>query len=295
MIETALYQHLMASESLRPFLATYANELAIFNQEAPSDIDGGWGRGSQYGRIVYNVDLTGDPERRISGVLLVDVLCEKGRQLPEEVEPVVRPLIDGYFFSVETVTMAAQWRASDYFATSNEKVVGVTLTFDLLAFPKQTTIEPDPIALINKWTSENIEGAKVIGYTELPASWKATDDNVAIYWKLSQIQKCNWIPDTYNCSWQTAVIDGFIMTESENLATSIARCISNMLTIKKRLIFDDKSPLMVDRSISVASTHDRLRIRAITIDATYGILTPLPPRNPLNHISVNGREVQENV
>ena len=295
MIETALYQHLMASESLKPFLATYANGMAIFNQEAPSDVDNSWGRGSQYGRIVYNVDLTGDPERKISGVLLVDVMCEKGKQIPEAIEPLVRPLIDGYFFSVESVTMAAQWRASDYFATSNEKVIGVTLTFDLLAFPIQTTIEPDPIALINEWTSENIAGAKVIGHTKLPAAWKATDDNVAIYWQLSQIQKCNWIPDTYNCSWQTAVIDGYIMTESENFATAIARWISNTLTIKKRLIFKDKSPLMIDRNISVTTTHDRLRMHAISIDATYGVLTPLPPKNPLEHISVNGREVQQNV
>lgn len=291
MIEASLYQHLVTSESLSPYLATYAGRAAIFNQESPSDTDKEWGKGSQYGRIVYNVDLTGDAERKISGVLLVDVMCEKGKQIPEVIEAVVRPLIDGYFFSTDSITMSAQWRSSDYFATSTEKVIGVTLTFDLLAFPKQTTIDPDPIALINKWTSENINGAKIIGYSLLPAAWKPTDENIAVFWRLNQIQKCSWIPDTYNCSWQTAVIDGYIMTGSEDLAVSIARWIANSLTIKKRLIFDDVSPLMIDRNISITSTHDRLRVRVISLEATYGILTPLPPKNPLNHISTNGREV----
>lgn len=37
MIEQALYQHLISRDELAPFLATYANKLAVFNQEAPAD------------------------------------------------------------------------------------------------------------------------------------------------------------------------------------------------------------------------------------------------------------------
>ena len=62
MIEQALHKHLQSNkDTLLPFLATYGDALAIFNQEAPADQDGGWGAGPQYGRVVFAVDLQGEP------------------------------------------------------------------------------------------------------------------------------------------------------------------------------------------------------------------------------------------
>lgn len=291
MIERTLYQHLQNCTELAPFLAEHSGKMAIFNQEAPPDMDKGWDHGSQYGRIVFAVDMTDDPDRKISGVLQVDFMCESDKQDPNEVEPIIRPLMDGYFFKSTEGTIAAQWRASNYFTTTTEKIIGVTLTYDLLAFPNQTTIEPDPIALLNKWTSTSLEGVVVIGHDYLPDVWKPAEKSVAIYWKLGQILPCSWINDTYNCSWQTAVISGHIMAPDENTAVLIARWIKSTLTVKKRLIFDDNAPLMVDRNIRVNATLDMLRTGQITLEATYGILTPPPPYNPLWHLSVNGREV----
>lgn len=291
MIEKPLYSHLQSCQDLQPFMAVHNGKMAVFNQEAPDDMDKGWEKGSQYGRLVFAVDMTDDPERKVSGVLQADVMCEADHQAPEEIEPIVRRLIDGYFFSTEEITIAAQWRSSNYFTTSTEKIIGVTLNFDLLAFPKQTTIEPDPIALINQWTNGAVAGAIVIGHDQIPEVWRPTAENIAVYWRLGSIQKCSWIPDTYNCSWQTATLYGHIMAQDENTAILIARWISNTLTIKKRLIFDDMAPLMIDRNIQINPTHDMLRTGQITVEGTYGILTPPPERNPLNHISVNGREV----
>ena len=76
MIEQALLQHLQAQDILRPYLATYGNEMAIFSQEAPADKDSLWGKGSQYGRIVFTEDLQGDPERTMGGMLTFDILCD---------------------------------------------------------------------------------------------------------------------------------------------------------------------------------------------------------------------------
>lgn len=292
MIERTLYQHLQACIELEPFLASHSGRMAIFNQEAPDDMDNGWDA-TQYGRLVFAVDMTDDPERKVSGVLQVDYMCEADKHDPNEVEPIIRPLMDGYFFKSTEGTIAAQWRSSSYFTTTTEKVIGVTLTYDLLAFPNQTTIEPDPIALLNKWTSESLEGVAVIGYDELPDVWRPTEKSVAIYWRLGNIQKANWIPDTYNCSWQTATIEGHIMAPDENTSILIARWVSSVLTVKKRLIFDDNAPLMVDRNIRVNPTLDMLRTGQITLEGTYGILTPPPDWNPLKHLSVNGREVTQ--
>ena len=112
MIEKAIDQHLSNQESLLPFLAKFDEGPAIFSQEAPPDTDSGWEEGPQYGRIVYAVDLQGDPERIMGGMLAVDILCKEDQQFPEEIEPVVRDLIHGYFFSNGTFVVSAQWKNS---------------------------------------------------------------------------------------------------------------------------------------------------------------------------------------
>lgn len=293
MIEAALYQHLQSqTEQLDEHLAKYAGKMAIFNQEAPADNDGGWEDKSQYGRIVFALDLSEDPQRKYSATLVVDVMCENGKQAPEELEPIVRPLIDGYFFSTTDITLSAQWSASNYFTDPTEKIVGVTLTFGMLAFPNQSTIEPDPIALLNKWTQEELRATlgreiRVIGCDTLEAAWKPTNEAPAIYWRLSDITSCSWIPDTYNCSWHTAVVYGHIMAQDKDVTAIIAREIDRILTLKRRLIFEDQSPLMVDRNIRINLANDQLRVGQISLEATYGILNIPKQSNPLNNVNIS--------
>lgn len=270
MIETLLCQHLQKNSELLIGLATYHGAIAVFNQEAPDDKDKGWGK-TQYGRIVFAVDLTDDPERQISGVLAVDVYCENGQQLPEEFEPVVRNLIDGYFFAATEATIAAQWRSSNYFTEAGEKVIGVTLTFDLLAFPIQETMDVDPIPLLNEWSSGELSDVKVINYSKTDSVWKPTDEKPAIYWRITSIDPCNYLPETYHCIWQTAEVQCNIFAESKEVMIRIARYISNLLSMKKRLIFKDDSPFMIDR-VRINTTSDSMTIGQLTLNGTYGIL-----------------------
>lgn len=67
MIEQALYDHLREQDALLPYLARYDGAPAIFNQSAPADTDPLWRNGAQYGRLVFAVDLQGDPERAMGG------------------------------------------------------------------------------------------------------------------------------------------------------------------------------------------------------------------------------------
>ena len=167
MIEQALYEHLQAQEALLPYLTTYASKMAIFNQEAPADTDPLWEDGPQYGRIVFSVDLQGDPERTMGGMLIVDILCKEGEQFPEEIEPILRPLIHGYFFCRDKFVAAAQWKNTSYFTEPTAKVTGCTVTFDLLAFPIITTSTPDVVARLNEW-SARFPNVHVINYAPLP-------------------------------------------------------------------------------------------------------------------------------
>ena len=284
MIETALSQHLQEQEALLPYLATYANKMAIFNQEAPADTDPFWGDGPQYGRIVFSVDLQGDPERTMGGILTVDILCQEDEQFPEEIEPILRPLIHGYFFCRKKFVAAAQWRNTSYFTEPTSQVTGCTVTFDLLGFPILTTIAPDVIERINRWCGE-FENLHVINYDELPATaWKPTGDDSAVYWRLVQETPANWIPDTYTTIWRTATIKGHIFSRDNATAAIVARELTVRLHAAKRLFKDGEAPIMVNRRNTADYGADPLRTGQVTVEATYGVVVHFANDKKLQHI-----------
>ena len=298
MIEQALYEHLLYQESLSCFLTKYDGELAIFNQEAPADVDELWAPGSQYGRIVFAVDLQGDPERTMGGILSVDVMCkeiayeeDENRQFsPEEIEPVVKELIHGYFFSNGTFVVAAQWKNTSYFTEPTDHVVGCTVTFDLLGFPVITTVDPDVVTRFNKWTSERFnEECKrihVINYDELPSeAWKPTEGQSAVYWRLVTDNPANWIRDTYQTIWRTATLRCHIFAEDQAKAASIARILTTRLYAEKRLFKCKETPIMVNRRNTIDIGADPLRTGQVSVEATYGLIVHIEPDNTIEKIN----------
>lgn len=272
MIEAAVYNHLKAQPELAAYLATYNSEPAVFNQEAPADTDDLWGPGSQYGRVVFAVDLQGDPERLMGGTMVVDVTCKENEQLPEEIEPIIRALIHGYFFSSGTFTVAAQWKNSSYFTQPKDEVTGCTISFDLLGFPVLTTKAPDVIDRINEWTSK-IEGLHVINHDALPATaWKPTGTESAVYWRLVQDTQAGWIPDNFYTIWRTATIRAHIFSEDIATASTVGRDLIAQLYADKRLIREGESPIMVNQRNALDNGADPLRTGQVTVEATYGII-----------------------
>lgn len=284
MIEQSLYEHLKGREDLAKFLATYNCAPAVFNQEAPADMDEGWGCGSQYGRVIFSVDIQGDPARTMGGLLTVDVLCKENEQYPEDVEPVIRNAIHGYFFSSGTFTVAAQWKNSSYFTQPTDQVAGCTVTFDLLAFPMLTTTEPDVIERINEWTAA-IAGLHVINYDELPGpAWKPEGDQTAVYWRLMQETPARWIPDTFQTIWRTATIKCHIFSADIATATKVADGLDVRLYTAKRLTRPGETPIMVNRNNTLDFGADPLRTGQLTVEATYGVIVHLEPDKTLKNI-----------
>lgn len=284
MIEQSLYEHLKGREDLAKFLATYNCAPAVFNQEAPADMDEGWGCGSQYGRVIFSVDIQGDPARTMGGLLTVDVLCKENEQYPEDVEPVIRNAIHGYFFSSGTFTVAAQWKNSSYFTQPTDQVAGCTVTFDLLAFPMLTTTEPDVIERINEWTAA-IEGLHVINYDELPGpAWKPEGNQTAVYWRLMQEAPARWIPDTFQTIWRTATIKCHIFSADIATATKVADDLDVRLYTAKRLTRPGETPIMVNRNNTLDFGADPLRTGQLTVEATYGVIVHLEPDKTLKNI-----------
>lgn len=286
MIEQALIEHLRKQTALTELLTTYNRIPAIFNQEAPADVDNLWASGVQYSRIVFAEDIQGDPERTMGGTLVVDIMCGDGhQQFPETIEPILRSAIDGYFFSNDTFTVAAQWKNSSYFTQPKDEVLGCTVSFELLAFPVLTTMEPDVIDRLNKWSGD-IDGTFVINHDKLPSTaWKPTGDETALYWRSGHERPAGWIPDTYSTIWRTATIRGHIFAEDISTATILGKKIIAGLYADKRLKKNGEAPIMVNRSNSYDDGADALRTGQLTVEATYGIIVYKAHSGTFKHIN----------
>lgn len=282
MIEQALYEHFQGQDILSSYLAVYGGKMAIFSQEAPNDKDSNWESDSQYGRIVFLVDLQGDPARTLGGTLTVDIQCEEGKQFPEDIEPIVRHLIHGYFFCQNTFSVSAQWRDSSYFTEVTKHVTGCTMTFALLAFPI-STYAPGVIAQFNEWSS-TIENLHVINHDPLPSgAWKPSDGQTAIYWRVAKEEQCPWIRSTATTVWQSATVKGYIFSETPALAAEVANHLKIRLYTDKRLkkngelLRAGESPIMVNHKITVDNGADPLKVGQLTVEATYGVVVHYEP------------------
>lgn len=291
MIEQALCQHLQEQEHLLlPYLATYGKQMAIFNQEAPADTDPNWGEGPQYGRIVFFVNLQGDPERTLGGLLTVDILCHEDEQFPEDIEPILRQLVHGYFFSNGKFVVSAQWKDSRPFSETTDKIIGCTVTFDLLAFPI-SDYAPHVIAQFNEWCA-TIENIHVINHAPLPRqAWKPRDGESAIYWRVAKEEPAIWIPTTFSTLWMSATVKGYIFSESPALAARVANdLIVRLYTMKRlqkggELLRAGDSPIMVNRKNTVNNGADPLRIGQLTVEATYGVIIHHESGEPIRSIN----------
>lgn len=282
MIEQALYQHLQEQDSLRPYLAEYGGKMAIFNQEAPSDADEAWGDGPQYGRIVFLVDLQGDPERTMGGRLTVDIICKGDDQFPEEIEPILRPLIHGYFFCRKRFVVSAQWKNTSYINDPASPIIGCTVAFDLLAFPV-SDYAPHIIKQFNEWSS-CFDDLHIINRDPLPKeAWKPSNGQTAVYWRVAKEEPCRWIRSTFSTVWMSATVKGYIFSETPAAAAEVAHRLMMQLYADKRLKKDGEllrageSPIMVNSKNTVDNGADPLRVGQLTVEATYGTIVHFDP------------------
>lgn len=295
-MEEIIYNYLCDCEELSGMLTTWADSPAIFQTKAPDDKDEDWGH-SQYPRIIFDLDMQADPERKISGQLMIDVMCEDKSDTVqiEELEAVAKAMVDGCFFSNSDLTISAQWRNSAPFeqGQGNGSLIGYTLIFDILAYPNQLTTDPDPIAATNLWIKTLYQDARVIGKDALPTTWKPSDESPAIYCSLFRMGESPRMKSTYSVDWIGAELHIYVMAPSENVRATISKQIIQLLTHATRIILSDGSPMLIDRT-NVNLAADPLRTGQIVVNATYGVLTAKSGIK-LKHTYISGMNAESEV
>lgn len=295
-MEEIIYRYLLEQFKADNLLAQYLENPAVFNMKAPDDMDGSWAD-AQYPRVIFQLDMQADPERKISGQLLIDVMCENDIEAnpiqPEELESVVKSAVDGCFFSNHELTISAQWNSSNPFAEQDNKLSGITLVFDVMAYPMQETESPDPIHAVNLWMKTVYQNSYVIGSDELPETWKPTDEAPALYCRLSRLGESGRMKSTAAVTWIGADMQSYVMAPSEEVRSKIIKSYIQILRNADKLILDDGSPMLID-SVNSNIAADPLREGQIQIKATYGVLNTYTG-TPLTRVGMTGLGAESEV
>lgn len=287
MIEPIIYQHLSHSIILPEYLTTYAGKPAIFNMMAPADTEPEWEDQQQYPRLIFELNMQEDPERKISGTLMVDYYYPSDAgYFREDIEPIIKKSLDGWFFSDETDTIAAQWQQTDPFTTpdTGNRIVGFTMTFNVIAFPSQLTTDPDPVKTLNDYIKKLYENCTLVGIDNVSQPWKPSEEKPAVYCRMTRIEPGK-ITGGYHVTWYDATIQVHILSPSKNTNSIVLKTIIEELQAATRIIMPDDSPFMINRMI-VDNGADALRAGQLTVTGIYGVLRKYPNVPVMQNINV---------
>lgn len=272
-LEELLYTAITTNATIAAKMAKYSGKVAFFEIQAPADTDSAWGA-KQYPRADFTIDRIGDPERQTQGALVINILTTSSApDAPEEIAAHYMAQLDGAVFHPDNEPVIAfQWARMEPFEENRQRngdqdiIIGVSILFDVLAFPAQETTEPDPIKALNNWTKGKFASIQVD-----PATWAPTDQNPAIYWRISNLQ----LVQAYQAhSTFDATIAGHLMAKTTNARLSWLKRIIEALAHDTYILMTDGSPMMIQGTLAADSQGDPIRTGQIRLTMRFGVLPP---------------------
>ena len=293
-LEELLYSRISGAEYGSPGRASFDGAPAIFFGPCPEDTDRGWKDGRQYPRISYSLDLRGDPERQTAGTLYVDVWCTEDGPAPEDIEPVLRAVLCGVIMAPEGDNPCSfAWQASQTFQSAREtktdKVIGVTVTFDMIAFPEQITSDPDPVLAMMKFIRDEYPEITVIGQNTLLDFTEPSEEHPAVYFRLDGYELGR---ETHTVAWLEGVVACHVFAPGASARQRWIRALVDNLSRRGEVIMLDTSPMFL-RRIAADNTLDPLAAGQIRLGTTWGILKYPAYAHGINHVGTSATKQQQ--
>lgn len=284
-LEELIYKRITSAKYGDKNMAEFNGAPAIFFGTGPEDTDPGWGDRRQYPRVTYALDYRGDPDRQTAGSLYVDVWCTEDGPAPECFEPAIRAIMCGVIMAPTGAPPCSfSWQTSQTFRKTTEKsgnadkVIGVTITFDMYSFPSQETTDPDPVLAMHKFFRENYPEITVIGHGALPDFTEPTEDHPAVYVRLDSYELGR---ETHVVAWIEGQVICHVFVPGAARRRQWIRAIMDNLACREEVIMLDDSPMFL-RRISADSNLDPLAYGQIRLGATWGILRPQKYTHTMN-------------
>ena len=284
-MDEVIYEYLTEQQDLRDILTSWDERPAVFNREAPAAEDGYWANGAQSPRIIFGLDMQEDPERKISGTLTLDVYISTEIFL-EDIEPIVRNLLDQKFFSDTENTIAVNWRSNNPFYTPDkgDQIAGMTMVFDVVALPDQHLTFPCPVTALDTFIKSVFPDYIVIGTDELPSVFEATDSTPVLYVRLREL-KTSTRPSTYFTQWYDATMMVHVIAPDITVREKVSKILIETLGVhRERITMPDGAPMMISLVVEQMGA-DQLKTGQISMTGTYGLLTKFDG-TPLKNITI---------
>lgn len=284
MIEDLIYKALSESKTLNEALTSYDGQPAIFYERAAHDLDANWNK-NQFPRCVYNVEWAYDAERTKAGVLTVDLIRLADMGTPIEIADALVGEISGMFMTQDGQTYSIIWSRSDAFETegAEPKKLGISVFFDIIAYPIQQTTTPDPVLSTMSWISKQYGDLKVIGATELDEIWFPSDDNPACYVRMSG--ESSTVRPSYSVTWLRAKLVVHIICPSIQARLKWLKSIADVLALEAEIIMEDESPMFI-KTLAIDSGSNPISAGQMSFDGEYGVL-----RKQVDGIKINNVKV----
>lgn len=284
MIEDLIYMALLECETLKNSLASYDEKPAVFHKRAAHDNDKKWGR-TQFPRCVYDVEWMYDAERTKAGVVTVDILCLADMGAPVEVADDLVDELSGLFMTQDGQTYSIIWSRSDTFETDGDepKKLGISVFFDIVAYPIQETTTPDPVLSTMGWISNRYADLKVIGKSELDELWFPSDDNPACYVRMSG--ETSTVRPSNTVVWLRAKLVVHIICPSIKARLKWLKSIADELSLEEEIIMEDESPMFI-KAMAIDSGSNPINAGQMSFDGEYGVLRKWQEGIKLDNVSV---------
>jgi hypothetical protein len=222
-----------------------------------------------------------DPERKVSGIMSVNIWCTaESAATPEDIEKRLVELISGTFYTdSDNSTVCAVWNRSDAFdfegrtadgSNTAPEVFGITVLFDLTEFPEQITTDPDPVQGLNLWTKKHFPAMTVIAHDNMPPVWKPANENPAVYWRFEGISADAKL-SSYAVNWYSGQFAAHIIAQNVTERNRWTKAVIEAVQLRGEIVLVSGSPMLA-KQIAVRHNADPLREGQLLLTGQYGVL-----------------------
>jgi len=277
-LEDVLMTRLENDAPLAALLARWNGTPAIFAHEAPDDTDPGWENGIQYPRIIFELQRSSGVGDVMQGTLHVTIWARDGQGGSiEAIVAAVRRLLDASALYASEDGLAALAAVPQAIPmprnTEGTRVIGVDLIYRLQVMPPNTTYEPDPVATLNRWSTDWLDNRITIA----PNAWAPSDSNPAVYWRLISDRTRPADMEWWGF-WVDVELAGHVLAPSAYARNIWARYVSDTLRLPtmRKIRMGDGGPLIVNAVEQVTSANPREQGQ-VRVSARFGMRTQSVP------------------
>lgn len=279
-----IWARLSGDQDVTGNLTRFCGTPAVFIDEVPQDGAAGWGGESNYPRIVFNVDLSANEERRCQGTMVLSVFAENnGTYDFARAAAAIRRCLCDVFLSPEGESPCCfAWSRTDGFAVEGTNICGQEMQFDILEYPSQETTDPDPTEALSAYLKELFPEALILWHDTVQEEEEVEGIRPAFYCRLEREAE-DAGRSTYTVAWMECTMAVHVFSVSGSLRGKYARAVSKQLSVDGVFCLTDRSPFFVT-AVSLTPGADYLRSGQVRVSGRYGILRHREKKNKLGGV-----------